>query len=129
MIYHRRRNCINGISGSLHSPAKVNFFLVGKEIFIKTIYFVKNLSPYKKRCTGGPKYLGNGIILAGIIFTCVKNATTGERVSKFIKKPSTCPFIFKFPVFIIRKNLWLASSNLLIAFHKGDYRLYPVFGN
>src|SRR5665213_299261 len=95
MIYHRGRNSINGISGSLHSPAQVYFFLVRKEIFIKTIHFMKNRSPHKKRCARCPKYLSNGIILAGIILTSVKNPPTGERVSHFIKKSAAGTGIFK----------------------------------
>src|SRR4051812_35936446 len=105
MVYHRGRLHIHFIFGELQAPAKINLFLVGKKVFIKSAQLVVKRRLYKHRRTGRPKTGLYTIILPVIGFNYIKDPPTRKRIAKYIEPAPTGPGVFKIPPVSITQYL------------------------
>src|SRR5882724_9369878 len=100
-------------------PTQIDFFHVGKEIFIQDPHRVKNGSPDHHACAGGPKYREDVIILTGVLLQRIENSSPAKRISQGINKSARGAGILELCLVSVGKYFRLRCSNGGISAHQG----------
>src|SRR5680860_1315472 len=95
VIHLRRSDIVNGMAVVFGPPAKINFFLVGAVLLIKTFQLPIDLTFYKHTGTGGPEYFTGIVVLSNIFFQALKNTSPTERITELVYESTARTGIFK----------------------------------
>ena len=108
MVYFRFWFAYNTVTRILHSPAKVNFFLMCKKVVVEATNFKEKLSADEQCCTAYPEAVLACVVLAVVGFEVLEKPTAAKRIAVFVDIAASSTCVFKLVAVVVVDKLWSA---------------------